>query len=255
MNDYFCLTQDDVEEWDIEEQYLSKIIRNSRSVPGYDYQPEDWAEERVDGGEVWLLYHLTQLDADSVRPETTEEDVTLAAFTDSEDAGETPTVVDYLEYGMSEEVGAHSGYLAKNRTPWYVVDRRDPPPILVTYMSRGGSRFIKNETDARNLSNLHGIYFDVEISDEEMKALLAYLNSGFASEVVRRSGRTYSSGMDKIEPNEMEGVPVLDPRNLDAEAVSELAGLFDELRAAARDEGETVEEIVERIDERLESEL
>jgi len=56
MNDYFCLTQDDVEEWDIEEQYLSKIIRNSRSVPGYDYQPEDWAEERVDGGEVWLLY-------------------------------------------------------------------------------------------------------------------------------------------------------------------------------------------------------
>jgi len=34
----------------------------------------------------------------------------LAAFTDSEDAGETPTVVDYLEYGMSEEVGAHSGY-------------------------------------------------------------------------------------------------------------------------------------------------
>ena len=255
MNDYFCLTQDDVEEWDLDEQYLSKIIRNSRSVPGYDYQTEDWAEERDDGGEVWLLYHLTQLDADMVRPETTEEDVTLAAFTDSEDDRETPTVVDYLEYGMSEEVGAHSGYLARNRTPWYVVDRRDPPPILVTYMSRGGSRFIKNETEARNLSNLHGIYFNVEISDEEMKALLAYLNSGFASEVVRRSGRTYSSGMDKIEPNEMEGVPVLDPRNLDAKAVSELAGLFDELRAAARDDGESVDVVIDRIDNRLESEL
>jgi len=256
MNDYFCLTQEVVDEWDIEEQYLSKIIRNSRSVPGYDYQPADWEQECEEGGEVWLLYHLTELDTDSVRPTETDGDTTLSAFTESGDEGsETSTVVDYLEYGMSDEVGAHSGYLAKNRTPWYVVDRRDPPPILVTYMSRGGCRFIKNETDARNLSNLHGVYFNVEISDEEMKALLAYLNSGFASEVVRRSGRTYSSGMDKIEPNEMEGVPVLDPRNLDNNSVSELARLFDELRAAARDDGESVAVVVDRIDERLESEL
>ncbi len=256
MNDYFCLTQDVVDEWDIDEQYLSKIIRNSRSVPGYDYQPADWAEERDDGGEVWLLYHLTQLDADSVKPETTGRDVTLSAFTESADAeGETPTVVDYLEYGMSDEIGAHSGYLAKNRTPWYVVDRRDPPPILVTYMSRGGSRFIKNETDARNLSNLHGIYLNLDFSEQEVNALLAYLNSEFASEVVRRSGRTYSSGMDKIEPNEMEGVPVLNPRDLGAEAVSELAGLFDELRTAARDDGDAIEAVIGKIDERLESEL
>jgi len=257
MNDYFCLTQDEVDEWDLETEYLSKIIRNSRSVPGYDYQLEDWEADRTDGREVWLLYHLTELDANQLRPDETGGDVTLAAFTDSEDgdSAATPTVVDYLEYGMSDEIEAHDGYLARNRSPWFVVDRRDPPPILVTYMSRGGSRFIKNETDARNLSNLHGIYLNVEISDEEMKALLAYLNSGFASEVVRRSGRTYSSGMDKIEPNEMEGVPVLDPRDLDAEAVRELAALFDELRAAAREDGETVERVVERIDDRLESEL
>jgi len=256
MNDYFCLTQGVVDEWDIDEKYLSKIIRNSRSVPGYDYQPADWELECEEGGEVWLLYHLTELDANSVQPTETDGDTTLSAFTENSDGeGETPTVVDYLEYGMSEEVGADSGYLAKNRTPWYVVDRRDPPPILVTYMSRGGSRFIKNETDARNLSNLHGIYLNVELSEQQVGALLAYLNSEFASEVVRRSGRTYSSGMDKIEPNEMEGVPVLDPRNLDGEAVSELAELFDELRAAAREDGETVEAVIERIDERLESEL
>jgi len=256
MNDYFCLTQGVVDEWDIDEKYLSKIIRNSRSVPGYDYQPADWELECEEGGEVWLLYHLTELDANSVQPTETDGDTTLSAFTKNSDGeGETPTVVDYLEYGMSEEVGADSGYLAKNRTPWYVVDRRDPPPILVTYMSRGGSRFIKNETDARNLSNLHGIYLNVELSEQQVGALLAYLNSEFASEVVRRSGRTYSSGMDKIEPNEMEGVPVLDPRNLDGEAVSELAELFDELRAAAREDGETVEAVIERIDERLESEL
>jgi len=118
-------------------------------------------------------------------------------------------------------------------------------------MSRGGSRFIKNETDARTLSNLHGIYFDVDLSESEQKALLAYLNSGFASEVVRRSGRTYSSGMDKIEPKELEGVPVLDPRTLDSETVAELAERFDALRQAAREERAT-EPAVDAIDDLLE---
>jgi adenine-specific DNA methylase len=257
-NDYFCLTQSEVEEWDIDERYLSKIIRNSRSVPGYDYTHDDWEQEREEGGEVWVLYHLKELDADEINqamPDEAEGDATLTAYANEDpESNETPGVVEYLQHGMSDDVEAHSGYLARNRNPWFVVDRRDPPPILVTYMSRGGSRFIRNETDARNLSNLHGIYFDVDITESQMKALLAYLNSEFASEVVRRSGRTYSSGMDKIEPNEMEGVPVLDPCGLTDETVRELAELFDNLREAARN-GNDVDAVIERIDQRLADEV
>lgn len=257
-NDYFCLTQNEVEEWNIDKKYLSKIVRNSRSVPGYDYTTEDWEQEREEGGEAWVLYHLKELDSDQINqamPDEAEGNATLTAYADEDfENNETPSVIEYLQHGMSDNVEAHSGYLARNRNPWFVVDRRDPPPILVTYMSRGGSRFIRNETDARNLSNLHGIYFDVDITESQMKALLAYLNSGFASEVVRRSGRTYSSGMDKIEPNEMEGVPVLDPRGLTDETVHELAELFDNLREAARNDKD-VDAVIERIDERLENEL
>jgi len=116
-------------------------------------------------------------------------------------------------------------------------------------MSRGASRFILNETDARTLSNLHGLYLDVDLSETEQKALLAYLNSEFATEVVRRSGRTYASGMDKIEPNELEGVPVLDPRGLDDETTGELAARFDGLRAAARHGA--VDDAISSIDEYL----
>jgi hypothetical protein len=219
---------------------------------------EDWEQEREEGGEVWVLYHLKELDADEINqamPDEAEGDATLTAYANEDpESNETPGVVEYLQHGMSDDVEAHSGYLARNRNPWFVVDRRDPPPILVTYMSRGGSRFIRNETDARNLSNLHGIYFDVDITESQMKALLAYLNSEFASEVVRRSGRTYSSGMDKIEPNEMEGVPVLDPCGLTDETVRELAELFDNLREAARN-GNDVDAVIERIDQRLADEV
>lgn len=255
-NDYFCLTQDAVDEWGIDDQYLSKIIRNARSVPGYDYTTADWEEERRDGREVWLLYHLTELDTDDIStamPDETGANTTLSAYagTDSATDEEPAGVVEYLEHGTSDDVAAHTGYLARNRTPWFVVDRRDPPPILVTYMSRGGSRFIRNETDARTLSNLHAMYLDADLTDTQRDALLAYLNSEFASEVVRRSGRTYSSGMEKIEPNELEGVPVLDPRGLDDATVEELADLFESLREAKR-EGGSVTDAIAAIDEQLE---
>ena len=262
QNDYYCLSQQAVDEWNIDEQYLSKIVRNARQVPGYDYTHADWAADREAGHEVWVLYHLTDLDSEAtadLQPPAEGADRTLAAYeaVDGEDeTGAASGIVDYLHHGLSDDVAAHDGYLARHRSPWYVVDRRDPPPVVVTYMSRGGSRFIRNETDARTLSNLHGLYFDVDLTDAEQRALLAYLNSEFASEVVRRSGRTYASGMDKIEPNELEGVPVLDPRQLDGETVDALAARFDDLRRAARDEGATGDEqsteaAIEAIDELL----
>jgi tRNA1(Val) A37 N6-methylase TrmN6 len=255
QNDYFCLTAEDVAEWQIDERYLSKIIRNARHVPGYEYTVDEWAADREAGEEVWVLYHLTDLDSETASHlQSTEGEgtSTLSADADNTDSdGETEGIVDYLRHGLTEEVAAHSGYLAEHRTPWYVVDRRDPPPVVFTYMSRGGSRFIKNETDARTLSNLHGVYFDVDLSETEQKALLAYLNSGFATEVVRRSGRTYASGMDKIEPNELEGVPVLDPRSLDSETVAGLAARFDALRAGGHDESSSTESAVEAIDDFL----
>ncbi|MFW6321257.1 MAG: HsdM family class I SAM-dependent methyltransferase [Halohasta sp.] len=243
QNDFFCLTQTAVDEWRIDERYLSKVIRTARHVPGYDYTAADWAADREADHEVWLLYHLTDLDSeiiDRLRPIEAEDDRTLAAPGGSDHSeprsgeGANTGLVEYLRYGLTDAVAAHDGYLARHRTPWYVVDRREPPPVVVTYMSRGGSRFVLNETDARTLSNLHGLYFDVELTDAEQRALLAYLNSGFAGEVVRRSGRTYASGLDKIEPNELEGVPVLDPRELDGETVAELAARFDDLRRVAR---------------------
>jgi len=245
QNDFFCLSHQEVDDWAIDESYLAPIIRNARSVPGYEFTTDNWEADRRKGREVWVLYHLCDLDAETktlLKPTETDENRTLAAYSDSADHKSTPTsegIVEYLQYGLSDDIAAHSGYLARNRTPWYVVDRREPPPVVVTYMSRGGSRFILNETDARTLSNLHGLYFDVELTETERKALLAYLNSGFASEVVRRSGRTYASGMDKIEPNELENLPVLDPRDLSEEATHELAARFEELRRAARKESAT----------------
>ena len=263
-NDYFCLSEDELTgstgeyDWEVDEQFLSPLIRNARAVPHFDYRQKDWEAQRADGDEVWLLYYLEKL---GWNPKTHRQATSgtknagLSEFDgENETAGEEghPHVVQYLKYGM-DELGVHEGYLASNRDPWYVSDRRDPPPIVYTYMSRSRGRFVHNKTSGRTLTNLHCVYLDIELSDEETKALLAYLNSPFADRIVKRSGRTYSTGMDKVEPNELEGVPVIDPRTLDDDTVEQLAALFDDLCAASRhgDEKAVLDRISETLNEIL----
>jgi methylase of polypeptide subunit release factors len=225
-NDYFCLSQDEVEEWDIEDEYLSKLIRKGSHISGYKYDQESWEENRQKGNEVWIIYHLDEWKG----------------------ALRGTNIQEYLNHGV--EIGADDSYLASNREPWYVVDRREPADILFTYMSREGIKFIHNETEARNLNNLHSIYLDDELENDETRALLAYLNSNISDEVVRRSGRTYSTGMDKVEPDELKQVPVIDPRNLQEETVQTLSNLFESLC-----ESDNAEKIKEEIDSVIESYL
>jgi tRNA1(Val) A37 N6-methylase TrmN6 len=208
-NDYFCLTDKQIDEWNIDDQYLSPLIRNATSVEHYDCTQQDFDEWREENKETWLLYHVdgetSSLRSDGVR--------------------------EYLKYGI--EQGADESYLAQSRAVWYRVDRREPADVWATYMTQNGFRFIHNKIDLRNLNNLHSIYLD-DYSDRQVRAICAYLNSNVVDQIVGQSGRTYAQGLQKIEPNELKEVPVIDPDELTSKQVSRLAELFDQLCKAAR---------------------
>lgn len=222
-NDYFCLTEAEVEAAQLDKRYLSPLVRKSRGDPRYNYTNEDIKNWAANGEEVWLLYHANENRGDV-------DDVALDA---------------YLRYG--EAIGADSSHLASNRDPWYRVERREPADILGTYMSKHGFKFIHNEAGVRNLNNLHCIYLE-SYDPSQVKALLAYLNSSVADEIVQKMGRTYATGLKKIEPNELKDAPVMDPKNLTQEQTNILSGLFDDLCAAARGETEDENDVIEKID-------
>lgn len=222
-NDYFCLTKDEVEAAQLDTKYLSPLVRQSRGNPRYNYTKEDLEKWTAEGEEVWLLYHANENRGDI-------DDIALDA---------------YLRYG--EEIGADSSHLASNRDPWYLVERREPADILATYMSKHGFKFINNEAGVRNLNNLHSIYLE-SYDPPQVKALLAYLNSSVADEIVRKAGRTYATGLKKVEPNELKDAPVMDPGDLTHEQTTTLAGLFEDLCAAARSETENEDDVTEQID-------
>lgn len=225
-NDYFCLTDDEVEEWGIEEEYLSPLIRNSTSIKDYDCTEADFESWRETGDETWLLYHVDK--------------ETISTGGDG--------VQSYLQHGVAK--GADKSTLAESRNIWYRVDRRKSADVWATYMTQNGFRFIHNKIDARNLNNLHSIYFE-DYSDREIRSILAYLNSTVVDQIIAQSGRTYAKGLQKIEPNELKGVPIIDPHELAEEHVTHLSELFERLCDAARKDDDEKEEVMDEIDEYL----
>lgn len=252
-NDFFCLTQETVDAWGIEQRFLARMVPKPEYIEGYDVRSGDWEHHRDNDRPTWLLYHTdpvngvpaTNYDDDAGRAEWSE------AATTQEPAF---SVVEYLRHGLPEHETLSTRTTVHRREPWYCVERGAVAPILIPSMSRSGIRFLLNDTNARHLNSYYGVYPDPAIGRTGKKALLAYLNSTFVNKIVSQEQHTLSDGLKKIEPGDAKDIPVIDPREFPDTVVSTLADAFDDLREAAR-RTEDKEPIISRIDSVLEREL
>jgi predicted RNA methylase len=104
----------------------------------------------------------------------------------------------------AKSAGAAEGYIARHRTPWWAVRLAEPAPIACTYMARRPPAFVRNRAGARLLNIAHGIYPREPMSETQLMALVRALRAT----VNRSDGRTYSGGLTKFEPSELERVPI-----------------------------------------------
>ena len=133
------------------------------------------------------------------------------ALTEEEIAVRFPALRDYL--AAATDRGILKRNLVRHRKPWYKQERRRPAMFLCTYMGRGTAdrlplRFIWNKSDAIATNTYLMMY-----PNEELAALLAdspraqgnVLDSlqRAASETICQLSRTYSGGLQKIEPREL----------------------------------------------------
>jgi len=239
---FFCLSESDAEAIGLDKRHLSKIVRRPSHIDGYDYRETDWLTAKADGKDVWLLDpdEITGIpDSITEFARQLRDDGTNITF----DVDET-FLMEYLREGVTER-GLAGTQTLETRQYWYRPRRKAPPKVLVQSSGRDGFKFILNEASLRNTNACYGFY-NFELSTRELKALLAYLNSNIFSEVVRQHHRTLDGGFQKIEPRNLERVPVIDPTDLPDETVMILSDAFDELRERAR-EGHDTSDVIARI--------
>jgi hypothetical protein len=243
--DFFCLSQPEVDELELDIQYLSRLIRQPKLVDGYDFREEDWEALQERGEDVWLF------DPDAIQeiPESidtfNEQVASDSSALPDDDSGPVANLLAYLRDGVNNYDLPGTDAL-ETRSYWYRPERQDPPRIVVPDGSREGFTFRLNETEARNIHNFNGLY-DVTVNETELKALLAYLNSGVAERIVRNYTQTQQDGFEKLGPGAVKQLPVIDVTDMNNDMTTDLANLFDSLRETARRDGD-YERVINRID-------
>lgn len=102
-----------------------------------------------------------------------------------------------------------NSYTARHRKVWYAVERREPPPIVCTYMSRSDVhpfRFIRNRSNAVVTTTYLCLYPKSPMTEQELDEACRQLNA-IDAEVLISSGREYGGGLRKLEPKELLAVP------------------------------------------------
>jgi len=219
-NEFFTLDEKTVKKYKIPPAYLKPIISKARHCPHYDFTISDWKKLKREGKRVYLLHCFM--------PDPPNE------------------LSEYLRYG--EKIGVPKRYIISHRKRWWWVEKREPAPILVLVFSRERMRFVYNKAEVLSLTHFHLIY--PKFNDETMiKALLAYLNSNINEKIATIYGRVYGTGLKKLEPGDLERLPVLNITEISRDNLKHLANLFDELCKASR-QSELLEETVKsKIDE------
>jgi hypothetical protein len=127
-----------------------------------------------------------------------------------------PSFWKYLEGGKT--TGIHETYLASKRRPWYSQEKRPPPPFICTYMgrTRNGNkpfRVIWNKSNA-TAANVYLLLYPkpalaaaLNEAPELYSVVFDHLRNIEADTFVEE-GRVYGGGLHKLEPKELERVPL-----------------------------------------------
>lgn len=94
--------------------------------------------------------------------------------------------------------GADQTFTARQRKVWWSIAHKETAPIVMTYMGRRPPVFAFNTVRAQFLNIAHGLYPKVALTDDEVKALVVWLNQNVST----KKGRAYAGGLVKFEPSE-----------------------------------------------------
>lgn len=194
-NDFFILTGKQVKEHDLPNALLRPVFTSPRQL-------EKEVIDADDRGIPLVKEPLFLLDSNLPLAEIEQR---------------YPTAHRYLEAGR--EAGVADGYLCKSREIWYNQEKREPAPFLLSYMGRATSkrsspfRFFLNRSQAIATNGFLCLYPKPALArhlqgDPQREVELLELLNSISAVTLKRNGRSYGGGLQKVEPNELLGLPL-----------------------------------------------
>jgi len=156
------------------------------------------------------------------------------------DEGETSDLLNaYFEQKSDEEIADNVTF--GKRDDWRKPDDGEIPDAFFTYMQSLGPRLILNEAGVNSTNTIHRVEFEDGVDETDQKALAVSLMSTYSRLSAELEGRTYGSGILKLEIGETNRMRAILPKDVSAEEVDEAFWTVDEcLREGKIDEAESV---------------
>ncbi|MDH7501360.1 MAG: N-6 DNA methylase [Verrucomicrobiota bacterium] len=195
-NDYFCLSRPGMNEHGLTEQHVEPCITKAADVDGLVFTPEKFEALAARGRRCFLL----------------------------NPSGNGQALARYLELG--EQLGIPQRHLPSHRPVWYLPENRGVADIWVAVFTRQSGKFILNTSGAKNLTCFHGLY--ARAGCETLAPLMTlFLNSSGGRRAFASVNRFYGSGLNKLEPKDVEQMPCpAMPKLSQSEANKLIARLF-----------------------------
>ena len=197
-NGFFILSKEQIDEYGLPMECFRPVLPSSRFVSQNEILADRW-------GNPLLTPQLFLLDC-----RLPEEEIVR----------KHPRLWEYLESGREK---VSSGYLCRSRKKWYYQEIRESSPFLCTYMGRSKTRrpirFLFNHSKAVPTNSYMILYPHAELVDQmlahpELIRKTWQVLCNIDIESILGEGRVYGGGLHKIEPRELEKVPVDSLKNL-----------------------------------------
>jgi hypothetical protein len=200
-NNFFILNEKEIEDLQLPKIFLKPILPSPKSIMS------NIIESDKDGNPC-LKEQYFVLDCDLSFNEIEHKYKKLA---------------EYIKNGVL--TGISSGYICKNRNPWYSQEKRDSPLFICNYIGRENStkvfRFLLNKSKSIMTNSYLGMYpkpvfYRLQETDPDLPNKILELLNSISSVELMNKGRVYGGGMHKLEPKELANVDITLPLDFKA---------------------------------------
>ncbi len=136
-------------------------------------------------------------------------------------------VSQYLASFPPDKMAANATF--KKRAYWYSPDDGRVPDAFLSYMCDHGPRLVLNQVKTTSTNTIHRVYFHADVDLARKKAIAISMLTTVTQLSAELVGRSYGSGVLKLEPGEARRIDIVLPDTFDMEVVIKTFDVVDNL--------------------------